>query len=76
MKRLWRSRENKVITGLLGGIGEYFDIDPAILRVGYVFLTIFTGIFPGIIAYLIASLAVPERPAKVEAEKLDVIEIA
>ena len=68
MKRLWRSRENKVLTGLLGGIGEYFDIDPSLIRVGYVFLTVFTGIFLGVISYFIASLAVPERPAKVDAD--------
>lgn len=66
MRRLWRSKENKVITGLLGGIGEYFDVDPSLLRVGYVFLTIFTGVFFGVFAYFIASLAVPERPTKVD----------
>ena len=62
MKRLYKSRDNKVLAGVLGGLGEYFDIDPVILRLGYLLIVIFTAIFPGIIIYIIAALIVPEAP--------------
>lgn len=60
-KRLFRSKENRVFGGVLGGLGEYFDVDPVLLRLGYVILTVFSGFFPGIIAYIIALFIVPEK---------------
>jgi phage shock protein C len=62
MKKLYRSKENRAVSGVIGGIGEYFEIDPTILRLVYIFLLFATAIVPGIIAYLIASFIVPERP--------------
>jgi len=59
MKRLYKSKENKVFSGVLGGIGEYFNIDPVLLRLVWIVVVIFTGFFPGLIAYIIASLIVP-----------------
>ena len=61
-KRLYKSKENKVFSGVIGGIGEYFGIDPVILRVVWVGIVIFTALLPGIVVYLIASLIVPDRP--------------
>ena len=61
MKRLYRSKDNKVFCGVIGGFGEYFGVDPVILRVGYVFLSVFTGIAPGLIAYFIVCMIVPEK---------------
>lgn len=61
MKHLYRSKENKVLFGILGGIGEYYDIDPALIRLAFVFLTLFAGVFPGIIAYFIGIFIVPKR---------------
>lgn len=55
-KQLYRSNQNKVLGGVCGGIGEYFDIDPTIVRIIW-FLSIFTGI--GIIAYLVCWLIIP-----------------
>jgi len=63
MKKLYRSRDNKVFKGIFGGLGEYFEVDPVILRLGYIFLVVFTAFVPGIIAYVIATLVVPEKPA-------------
>lgn len=62
MKKLYKSEENKVFAGVLGGVGEYFDIDPTILRLGYILITIMTGFFPAIIGYIIAVLVVPKKP--------------
>ena len=65
MKKLFRSRKNKILTGLIGGIGEYFDIDPTILRLLYA-LIILPTMFTGVIIYFIASLIVPQEPKKEE----------
>jgi len=60
-RRLKRSKDNKVIWGIFGGLGEYLEVDPVVLRLAYVFVTVFTGIFPGIIAYLLGALVVPKN---------------
>ena len=44
----------------MGGLGEFFGVDPTLLRLGYLILTVFTGFVPGIIGYLLAILIVPE----------------
>ncbi|MGL4293420.1 MAG: PspC domain-containing protein [Bacteroidales bacterium] len=59
-KRLFKSK-NKKISGVLGGIGEYLNIDPTVVRVGYVLLTFFTGLVPGIVAYLIMAIVIPNE---------------
>lgn len=61
MKKLYRSDTNKVFAGIIGGIGEYAEFDPAIIRLLWVVLVVFSGIFPGIIVYLLALLVVPRR---------------
>lgn len=61
-KKLYRSNNNKVVAGICGGLGEYLDMDPVVLRLLWLMLVIFTGIFPGIIAYILAVLLVPKRP--------------
>lgn len=48
--------------GVLAGFGEYFDVDPTLLRVLFVVFVIVTGIFPGVIAYIIALVIVPQHP--------------
>ena len=62
MKKLYRSEENVILTGLLGGVGEYFEIDPVIIRVGFVAFLIFTGLFPGVFIYIIALFVIPKKP--------------
>ena len=62
MKKLYRSKENKVLAGVIGGIGEYFDIDPVVLRIIWILLVVFTAFVPGIIAYFFAVLIMPKRP--------------
>lgn len=63
MKRLYRSKENRVFGGVIGGLGEYFNADPVLLRLLWVLILIFTGVIPGLITYLIALAIVPEKPA-------------
>ena len=61
-KRLTRST-NKVLAGVCGGIAEYFDVDPTLIRVCYVALSIFTTGFPGLLLYLIMMLIMPAPEA-------------
>jgi phage shock protein C len=61
-KRLYKSKTNKVIAGVIGGIGEYFDIDPTLLRLGYLLLAVLTAVVPAILAYLVAMIVVPNAP--------------
>ncbi|AKM78431.1 MAG: Phage shock protein C, PspC [Candidatus Wolfebacteria bacterium GW2011_GWE1_48_7] len=60
-KRLYKSESNKAVSGVIGGVGEYFDLDPVLLRVVWILVVVFTGIFPGVIAYIFAALIVPHR---------------
>jgi len=64
MKRLYRSRKDKVISGLCGGIGEYFNVDPVIIRVLAVFLTFWGG--SGVLAYIVGVIVVPLQPLEAE----------
>jgi phage shock protein C len=60
-KKLYRSATNRIICGVMGGFGEYFDVDPVLLRVIYTGFSVFTGIVPGIVAYLLMTLMMPKR---------------
>ncbi len=62
MKRLFKSRDNRVLSGVVGGIGEYYKVDPVLLRVAWILIVVFTGFIPGIIAYIFMALIVPESP--------------
>ncbi len=61
MTRLYRSRSDRKIAGVCGGLGELMDIDPTIVRLVLVVLGLATGIIPVLIGYLIAWWMVPER---------------
>lgn len=62
MKHLYRSQTNKSWKGVIGGFGEYFEVDSVLLRVLFVLFVICTGIFPGVIAYIIAIFIIPKSP--------------
>lgn len=60
-RRLFRSDTNKMIAGVCGGIGEYFNIDPTLIRLAWVILSIPTALFGGLVAYIIAAIIIPIR---------------
>lgn len=62
-KKLYRSRTNRTICGVCGGIGEYFNIDPTLIRLAWV-LVICMGW--GILAYIIAAVVIPDEPTIVQ----------
>ncbi|MEK7552052.1 MAG: PspC domain-containing protein [Patescibacteria group bacterium] len=61
MKKLYRSKTNRVFGGVLGGLGEYFNVDPVILRLVFLFVLIFTAVVPGILFYIISIFVIPEN---------------
>lgn len=61
MKKLTRSRQNKKLTGVLGGLSEYTGMDASLLRILFVVALIFTGFFPLVIIYLISIFIIPEE---------------
>ncbi len=60
-KRLYRSKDDRVVAGVCGGIAEYFDVDPALIRIAALIM-VFSG--GGFLAYLVAWLVIPENPAQ------------
>lgn len=62
-RRLFRSGRHRIIAGVCGGIAEYLDVDPTVIRVLYVIVSILTGIVPGILAYIILMFVVPRADA-------------
>ena len=61
-KRLYRSRTNRIIAGVCGGIAEYFNVDPTVIRLIAVLL-LFLGVFVGgVIAYIICTAVIPDAP--------------
>ena len=58
-KRLYKSSSDKVLAGVCGGIGEYFDVDPVLIRVLWVVAAFFGGV--GVLAYIIAAIIMPEK---------------
>jgi phage shock protein C len=60
--RLKRS-SNKMIAGVCGGLADYFNWDPTIVRVGYVLLSLISAAFPGILVYIILWIVMPPPEA-------------
>ena len=59
MKKLYKSK-NKVLTGVCGGIAEYFDVDPTLIRLAWVVFCAAGG--SGILAYILCALFIPQKP--------------
>lgn len=60
MKKLYRSSD-RIIAGVCGGIAEYLDVDPTVIRVLYVVLSLFTVGFPGLLLYIILMILIPNH---------------
>ncbi|MDX1741271.1 MAG: PspC domain-containing protein [Rhodothermales bacterium] len=59
--KLTRSSSDKVIAGVCGGIAEYFDMDPTVVRVAYALASLIFAAFPGLIVYVILMILMPQR---------------
>lgn len=60
MKRLKRSRKSRMIAGVCGGIAEYFEMDPTMVRILYVVASVVSAAFPGILVYIALWIIIPE----------------
>lgn len=58
--RLYRSRSDRILAGVCGGVGEYLDTDPSLVRLGWVLLSVLGG--SGVLLYILAWLIIPEAP--------------
>ncbi len=58
---LRRSVANRHVAGVCGGLAEYFELDPTVVRVAYVLFAIFSVAFPGILIYIVLWVLIPER---------------
>lgn len=72
-KKLTRST-NKILAGVCGGIAEYFDIDPTLVRILYAALSFFSAAFPGLILYIIMMLIMPEKDKNDNIPDAEVVE--
>jgi phage shock protein C len=59
MKRLLRSRRDRIFAGVCGGIGEYFEIDSNLVRLVWILISL-AGVVPGVLLYLLAWVVLPE----------------
>jgi phage shock protein C len=62
-RRLTRSNRNKMIAGVCGGLAEYLDMDPTLMRVLYVLVSVLSAAFPGVIAYIVLMFLMPPPDA-------------
>lgn len=60
-KKLYRSMTDKKLCGVCGGIAEYFDIDPTLVRLLWVCASLFSACFPGLLTYIVCALVLPQQ---------------
>jgi phage shock protein C len=60
-KKLYRSND-RMIAGVLAGFAEYINADKSLIRLVYVLISVFSAGFPGLLAYIIAWIVIPEKP--------------
>jgi phage shock protein C len=65
MKRLYRSRKDRILGGVCGGLGDHIDVDPTIIRVVWAVVSLLT-IGTGLLAYIIAWILIPEEPVEAD----------
>lgn len=61
MKKLYKSKHSRVASGVFGGLGEWMEVNPKILRAGYIVLAIITSIVPAALIYAVAHFFIPEK---------------
>jgi phage shock protein C len=59
-RTLTKSSTERMIAGVCGGLAEYFDLDPTLVRVGYVLLSVLSAGFPGLLVYIVLAIIMPD----------------
>lgn len=70
-KRLSKSTTDRKISGVCGGLAEYFEIDPTLVRAGYAILTLLTASFPGLLIYIILAFIMPDDDGYIDTDYND-----
>lgn len=65
-KKLYRSTTDKMLCGVLGGLGEYFGVDSTLIRLVFAIGAVFTAVVPMLMIYIIAAIIIPQGPFTVE----------
>lgn len=73
-KTLYRTLNNRMLGGVCGGIAEYFTIDPSIIRIAFVLVTLFAGFVPGILLYVVLWIILPEKSTLSKSSKKELPE--
>ncbi len=60
LTKLTKSSHDRMIAGVCGGIADYLDWDPTLVRVGFVVLSIFSAAFPGLLVYIVLAIIMPD----------------
>lgn len=60
-RKLRKTPHDKMIAGVCGGIAEYFGVDPTLIRVGYVILSVLSTVFPGLLLYIVLAFVMPDK---------------
>jgi phage shock protein PspC (stress-responsive transcriptional regulator) len=74
MKKLYRLEKNKLIAGICAGIADAYNLDPTVVRLAAVFLTILTAFWPGVITYLVAWYLLPEKSELTDSTKKEEVQ--
>lgn len=62
MKRLYKSKTDKMVSGVCGGIASYLNIDSTIVRVVWALVSVFSAAVPGLLVYIICAVVIPDEP--------------
>lgn len=68
MKKLYRSKTNRKISGVCAGIANYFNVDPTVVRVAWIILSVLTAFMVGVIIYVLCAFIIPEEPDAFETQ--------
>jgi len=60
-KRLFRLKADRMLLGVCSGLGDYFNVDPTLIRLTWVFLSLVAGVIPGAVLYFLAAIIIPEE---------------
>jgi len=71
-RRLYRSRKNRKIAGICGGVGKFFKWDATFIRIFFVILLFITGLIPMVISYIAGWIIIPENPRKDSAIEIEI----
>jgi phage shock protein C len=74
VKRLYRSKDERMVAGICGGLGEYFRIDPTIMRLIFIVLWFLTGFIPMLVIYVIMWLLIPQAPDMAAETTMEVVD--